>query len=84
MQTLTDFIGDINTRLKRLETTIGSATDSVLQFLALKEEMAVTDYVYVYSKTMNDTWIIGNGVIGVDKIGDRSNKQVLLYAGDGS
>jgi hypothetical protein len=30
---LTTFIGDINTRLKRLEEDIVSATDAVLRFL---------------------------------------------------
>ena len=84
MPTLIDFIGDLNTRLKRLEVTIGSSTDAVLQFIALKEELAVTDYVYVYSKTMNDSFLVGHGVIGVTEIGDRSDKEVLLYEGDGT
>lgn len=84
MLTLTGFIGDINTRLKRLETAIGSATDRVLQFMAISEKMAVTDYVYVYSKTMNDSFLVGRGIIGVTEIGDRSDMEVLVYEGDGS
>lgn len=84
MQKLTDFIGDINTRLKRLENAIGSATDRVLQFMAISEKVAVTDYVTIYSKTMNDSFLVGRGVIGVTEIGDRSDMEVLVYAGDGS
>jgi hypothetical protein len=87
MDTLTGFIGDLNTRLKRLESAIGSATDEVLRFVSMNEELAAVDYVYIYSKKMNDSFILGdpaNGVIGVTEIGDRSNKQVLEYSGDGT
>lgn len=84
MNVLTGFIGDLNTRLKRLETAIGSATDTVLRFASFNEELAAVDYVYIYSKKMNDSFIIGNGIIGVTEIGDRSDKQELVYAGDGT
>jgi len=87
MDTLTGFIGDLNTRLKRLEVAIGSATDTVLRFISMNEEVATVDYLYIYSKAMNDSFIIGcptNGIIGVTEIGDRSDMQVLEYEGDGT
>lgn len=81
---LADVIGAIDTRLKRLESTIGSATDAVLRFASFNEEVATVDYVYVYQKKMNTSFIIGSGIIGETKIGDRSDQEELLYAGDGT
>lgn len=81
---LAGVIGAIDTRLKRLESVIGSATDTVLRFASYNEELASIDYVYIYSKTMNDSFLVGHGVIGVTLIGDRSDKEELVYSGDGT
>ena len=78
------FVGDINTRLKRLEEDIGSATDSVLRFMSMKEEIGVSDTVYIYKRDVNTSFLLGHGIIGVTPIGDRRGAPVLLYSGDGS
>lgn len=74
-------IGDINTRLKRLEEDIGSATDDVLRFISIKEELGVTDTVYIYKRDVNDSFLLGKGKIGVDGVGDRRSAEVLLWSG---
>ena len=84
MSSLITFIGSLDTRIKRLESVIGSSTDKILRFISLNEELAVIDYLYIYKKTVNDSFIIGHGIIGVTEIGDRSDKEVLLYEGDGT
>ena len=84
MSSLTQFIGSLDTRIKRLESVIGSATDKVLRFISLNEEVAVVDYLSIYKKTMNDSFIIGHGIIGGTEIGDRSDKEILVYEGDGT
>lgn len=81
---LAGVIGAIDTRLKRLEATIGSATDTVLRFMSLQEDIGVDDYLYIYKQNINDSFLVGHGIIGVTKIGDRRDAPVLLYAGDGT
>lgn len=78
---LTTFIGDINTRLKRLEEDIGSATDSVLRFLSIKEKMEITDTVYIYKRDMNDSFLLGTSKVGIDGLGDQRSAEVLLWSG---
>lgn len=75
------FIGEINTRLKRLEENIGSATDSVLRFLSIKENIEITDTVYIYKRDMNDSFLVGTSKVGVDKVGDRRGVEILLWSG---
>lgn len=77
-------IGGIDTRLKRLEAAIGSATDTVLQFMSIREDIGVDEYLYIYKQNINDSFLVGHGIIGVTKIGDRRDAPVLLYAGDGT
>lgn len=84
MNPVAKFIGDIDTRLKRLEADIGSATDLVLQFLALREEIGTTDYIYIYKREVNTSFLLGHGIMGETTIGDRRSAPVLLYSGDGS
>ena len=78
------FIKDINTRLKRLEEDIGSATDSVLRFMSMKEDIGTADYVYIYKRDVNTSFLLGHGIIGVTLIGDRRSAAELLYSGDGT
>jgi hypothetical protein len=74
-------INEIDTRLKRLEANIGSATDSVLRFMSVNESMGVADVVSIYKRDVNDSFLIGTSRIGVDEIGDRRSQPVLLYSG---
>jgi hypothetical protein len=78
------FIGDINTRLKRLEEDIGATTDSVLRFMSMKEDVGAADYIYIYKRDVNTSFLLGHGILGVTLIGDRRSAPVLLYLGDGT
>jgi hypothetical protein len=78
------FVGDINTRLKRLEEDIGSTTDSVLRFMSMKEEVGISDYIYIYKRDVNTSFLLGHGIIGVTPIGDRKSAPVIVYEGDGT
>lgn len=78
---LTKFIGEINTRLKRLEENIGSTSDFVMRFLSISEEMALEDTVYIYKRDVNDSFLVGTSKVGVDKVGDRRSAEVLLWSG---
>jgi len=75
------FVGDINTRLKRLEEDIGSATDAVLRFLSIKEGIEINDTVCIYKRDMNDSFLVGTSRVGVDRLGDRRSAEVLLWSG---
>lgn len=77
-------INEIDTRLKRLEESIGSVTDSVLNFMSVKETIGVSDYVYIYKRDINTSFMIGSSLIGKTQIGDRRSAAVLLYSGDGT
>ena len=77
-------IGAIDTRLKRLEESIGSATDTILNFMSMKEDIGVSDYIYIYKRDVNTSFLLGHGIIGVTPIGDRRSAPVLLYSGDGT
>ncbi len=81
---IANVIGAIDTRLKRLEETIGTATDAVLQFMSINEDIGVGDYLYIYKRDINTSFLLGHGVLGVTLIGDRRSAPVLLYSGDGS
>lgn len=74
-------IGKIEDRLKRLEDNIGSLTDTILNFMSVDEEMGTTDTYYIYSRDVNDSFLLGTSNIGVDAIGDRRSTEVLLYSG---
>ncbi len=74
-------IGDINTRVKRLEEDIGSATDSVLRFLSTKEDIGVADTVSIYKRDVNDSFLVGTSRVGVDGVGDRRGVEVLVWSG---
>ena len=78
------FINEINTRLKRLEESIGSATDTILNFMSVKEDIGVSDYIYIYKRDVNTSFLLGHGILGVTPIGDRRSAPVLLYSGGGS
>jgi len=75
------FVGDINTRLKRLEEDIGSTTDSVLRFMSIKEGIEINDTIYIYKRDMNDSFLVGTSRVGVDRLGDRRSAEVLLWSG---
>ena len=81
---LAGVIGAIDTRIKRLEAKIGSATDTVLRFLSVREDIGVDDYLHIYKITVNDTFFVGHGILGVTKIGDRRDAPSLLYEGHGT
>ena len=78
---LAKFIGEINTRLKRLEENIGSTSDFVMRFLSISEEFALEDTVYIYKRDVNDSFLVGTSKVGVDKVGDRRSAEVLLWSG---
>lgn len=73
--------GNIETRLRRLEEQIGSATDSIMQFMAAEEKIGFTDTYAIYSRNVNDSFLVGTSRIGVDRIGDRRDQPVLLMSG---
>lgn len=75
------FVGDINTRLKRLEDDIGSATDSVLRFFSMNEGMEIADTVYIYKRDINNSFLVGISRVGVDNVGDRRGAEVLVWSG---
>lgn len=75
------FIVDIDARLKRLEENIGTATDAVLRFLSIKEEIGSADTVYIYKREMNDSFRLGISKVGIDKVGDRRSADILLWSG---
>lgn len=75
------FILEIDTRLKRLEGSIGSVTDSVLRFISIKEKIGVKDTVYIYKRDMNDSFMLGTSKVGIDKLGDRRSAETLLWSG---
>ena len=77
-------IGAIDTRLKRLEESIGSAKDTLLTFMSVNEEIGVSDYVYIYQIAVNDSFLLGHGILGVTEIGDRRDAPELMYSGDGT
>lgn len=77
-------IGAIDTRIKRLEESIGSATDQVMRFMSLNEVLGADDYLYIYKRDVNTSFLLGHGTLGVTLIGDRRGAPVLLYAGDGT
>ena len=81
---ITNIIGGINSRLKRLEETIGEVTDVLLQFASFQEKTTFTDTVMIYSRDVNDSFLFGTGTFGVTKVGDRRSQAVLLYSGGGS
>ena len=81
---LATFINNIDTRVKRLEECIGSATDTILSFMSIEEDIDVTDYLYIYKRDINTSFLIGHGIIGETAIGDRRGAPVLLYSGDGT
>jgi len=78
---LASFINEINTRVKRLESDIGTSADYVLRFLAINEEVGATDTVYIYKRDVNDSFLVGTSKLGVDKLGDRRSAEVLLWSG---
>jgi hypothetical protein len=78
--TLLSFIGDIETRLKRLEENIGSVTDTIINFLSIEEEIGVSDSLLIYKRDVNDSFLIGTSKVGIDEIGDRRSQPVLLYS----
>lgn len=78
------FIVGMDDRLKKLEEAIGSATDTILNFMSVTEEIGATDYIYIYKRDVNTSFLLGHGIIGVTLIGDRRSAAVLLYSGDGS
>lgn len=75
------FILGIDERLKRLEENIGSATDSVLRFLSIKEKLGIKDTVYIYKRDMNDSFMLGTSRVGIDELGDRRSAEILLWSG---
>lgn len=77
---ISKIIGDIETRLKRLEEQIGSITDTILQFMAADEQIGHTDTYAIYSRNVNDSFLVGTSKAGIDKIGDRRDQPVLLYS----
>lgn len=81
---IANVIGAIDTRLKRLEESIGSVGDTILNFLSVNEEIGVSDYIYIYKRDVNTSYLIGTGIIGITQIGDRRSASVLLYAGAGT
>lgn len=74
-------IGAIDTRIRRLEESIGSATDSIISFMSVTEDIGVADYVYIYQIAVNDTFLLGHGILGVTEIGDRRDAPELIYSG---
>lgn len=74
-------VGAIDTRLKRLESNIGTSADFVLRFLSINEAVSATDTVYIYKRDMNDSFLVGTSKVGVDKVGDRRGVDVLLWSG---
>lgn len=80
---LSTFINDIDTRLKRLEENIGSATDSVLSFLSLRDDIGVSDYLYIYKREVNTSFLLGHSKLGVGLIGDRRGAPTEVYVGGG-
>jgi hypothetical protein len=75
------FIVELDIRLKRLESNIGTATDAVLKFLSVKEKIGCKDTVYIYKRDMNDSFLLGIGRVGIDEIGDRRSAEELLWSG---
>jgi hypothetical protein len=84
MNPRTTFIDKLNDRLKRLEEAIGSATDTILNFMSAEEGVGVADYIYIYKQDVNDSFLLGHGILGVTLLGDRRSAPVLLYSGDGT
>jgi hypothetical protein len=80
----TSFIDKLDDRLKRLEEAIGSATDTILNFMSTEEGVGVADYIYIYKRDVNTSFLLGHGILGVTLIGDRRSAPVLLYSGDGT
>jgi len=74
-------IGDIQTRLKRLEDNIGSMSDSLLNFMSVEEELGLIDSYYIYKRDMNDSFILGTGRIGITPMGDKRSPEELLASG---
>ena len=79
--TLLSFIGNIESRVKRLEENIGSVTDSIINFLSVEEEIGVSDSIEIYKRDVNTSFLVGTSKVGVDPIGDRRSVRVLLYSG---
>jgi Mg2+ and Co2+ transporter CorA len=77
---LLSFIGDIESRLKRLEENIGSVTDVITNFMAIEEEIGISDSLTIYKRDVNDSFLIGTHKVGIDEIGDRRSAAVLLYS----
>lgn len=77
---ISTFIGDISTRLKRLEDNIGLVTDELLRFMQNEENVGVTDTFEIYKRDVNDSFLLGTSKIGVSLIGDRRSEEVLLYS----
>lgn len=78
------FVNELDTRLKRLEASIGSTTDTILNFMSITEDIGVSDYIYVYKREISTSFLLGHGILGVTLIGDRREASVLLYSGDGT
>lgn len=81
---IANVIGGIDTRLKRLEDAIGSATDYVLHFVSFGEDIGTDDYLYIYKRNVNTSFLLGHGILGVTPLGDRRDAPILLYSGDGT
>ena len=76
-----NLIGNFEKRLIRLEKNIGNITDEIVSFVSINEDISVSDTVYIYSRDVNDSFLIGTHKVGVDEIGDRRSQPVLLYSG---
>ena len=59
MSDITDFIGGINNRVKKLEEVIGSVTDSLIHFLSFKEDITFTDTLIIKQTDINDSFLLG-------------------------
>ncbi len=79
--TLLSFIGNIESRLKRLEENIGSVTDTIVNFMAIEEEIGVSDSLKIYKRDVNDSFLVGTSKVG-DRIGDRRGQLTLLYSSE--
>ena len=56
---ITNIIGGINSRLKRLEETIGEVTDVLLQFASFQEKITFTDTLTIEKTDLNDSFLLG-------------------------
>ena len=80
---LSGLLSALDTRIKRLEENIGDVSDSILNFLSVKEKIKTTEYITISKRVINGSFMLGVSKTG-DALGDCRGAPVVVWEGEGS